>query len=519
MAFVYNRADMTRDPFSFNLFDYYLGDERLKRIGSRSAIECLDETLTYDDLRRLADYWAGELRSRGVGEGDRVALLLYDSPLFISLFLASAAIGAISVPINTSLSVADVRFILADSGARLVCYEEELQDKLQACAAGLEPLGRCAINSKARLSFSEARRHTLNDGRAETTAKTSAFMLYTSGSTGTPKGALHHHGAMSVTVHNYADTVLGLNEQDRVFSSSRLFFAYGLGNSLSFPLAAGAEVILDPERPSAERIAQILAQQKPTIFFGVPAIYNALLDRHAGGQRLDCASLRLCISAGEALPATIFARWQREFGLEILDGIGSTEMLHIFISNRRGEARAGSSGKLVAGYGARLLDDNNQEVGADELGNLWIQGESAMAGYWNQTALTEGTVRKGWVKTGDIYRCDQSGYFFHLGRSDDCFKVKGLWVSPIEVESALLAHGSVAEAAVVSATGTDGLATVRAFVVIRKPGNHETIETELRDFLSSSLPRYKVPSAIVIIDELPRTATGKIQRFKLRARP
>jgi benzoate-CoA ligase family protein len=508
---------MTRDPSLFNLCDYYLGDKRLERIGSLPAIESLKQTLTYNDLRQLADYWVAELRQRGVSEGDRVALLLYDSPLFISLFLATAAIGAISVPMNTSLSAEEMRFILTDSGARLVCCEEELQDKLRLIVGDSnQGPSLCAVNSKASLAESDIRIGKQATLRAATAAKTPAFMLYTSGSTGTPKGALHLHGSMPVTVRNYANTVLALNEDDRVFSSSRLFFAYGLGNSLSFPLAAGARVLLDPERPTAERIAQIFAAQKPTVFFGVPAIYNALLERSANGARLDCSSLRLCVSAGEALPANIFERWRREVGLEILDGIGSTEMLHIFISNRQGDAVAGSSGRVVEGYEARLLDDNGGEVHANELGNLWVRGESAMAGYWNRAELTQITIRDGHVKTGDVYRCDEAGYFYHVGRSDDCVKVKGLWVSPIEVESALAAHPSVAEAAVVSAIGAEGLATVRAFVVIRKPGNQKMIETELREYLRARLPRYKVPSEIVVIDEMPRTSTGKIQRYKLR---
>jgi benzoate-CoA ligase len=231
---------------------------------------------------------------------------------------------------------------------------------------------------------------------------------------------------------------------------------------------------------------------------------------------LDVSSLRLCVSAGEALPARIFEDWQRELGLTILDGIGSTEMLHIFISNSEIEARAGSSGKIVTGYAARLVDENGNEVSQNEPGNLWVKGGSATTGYWNRPELTQSTIQEGWVKTGDIYRKDEDGFYYHIGRSDDCFKVRGLWVSPIEVESALLTHKSVAEAAVVSAVGRDGLATVRAFVVIREEGDGETIKEELRNFAGSRLAKYKVPSEIELIDEMPRTSTGKIQRFKLR---
>src|SRR5262249_27889440 len=245
-------------------------------------------------------------------------------------------------------------------------------------------------------------------------------------------------------------------------SSSRLFFAYGLGNSLSFPLAAGATVILDTDRPTPGRLASLFKEQSPTVFLGVPAVYLSLLEY---GDGLDLSSLRMCVSAGEALPAKIFDDWRRRFGLEILDGIGSTEMLHIFISNREGCARAGSSGQVVEGYAARLLDDAGDQVDAEESGNLWVRGGSATSGYWNRPDLTGQTILDGWVRTGDVYRRDDEQFFFHIGRSDDCFKVRGLWVSPVETESVLMSHEAVSEAAVVSAIDEKGLATARAYVV------------------------------------------------------
>jgi acyl-coenzyme A synthetase/AMP-(fatty) acid ligase len=233
---------------------------------------------------------------------------------------------------------------------------------------------------------------------------------------------------------------LQLSGADRVYSASRLFFAYGLGNSLSFPLASGATVLLDTTRPTADYLATLFEEQSPTVFFGVPAVYRALLESHDNGRKPDTSSLRLCVSAGESLPAGIFENWKQRFDLEIIDGIGSTEMLHIFISNRLGSARAGSSGTVVEGYSARLIDDSGRAVGPEELGHLWVKGASSTAGYWKRDELTRETIRNGWVKTGDIYRCDAEGFFFHVGRSDDCFKVRGLWVSPIEVESALILH-------------------------------------------------------------------------------
>ena len=511
---------MTLNPSRFNLRDYFLGFERLSRIGDNTAIEYGGERISYDALNNLVLYYIGQLREQGIVEGDRVALLLYDSPLFISYFLATASIGAISVPVNTALSPDDVKFIIKDSGARLVIYETELKEKLYSSDAALpDNYAVVGVNAKDRSCLNDDIERAANQESLTVTIHESpAFMLYTSGSTGTPKGALHHHGAIPFTVQSYAENVLRFTEQDRIYSSSRLFFAYGLGNSLSFPLAAGACVLLDSERPNAERIARIFKEQKPTVFFGVPAVYRALLDFHANNS-IDVSSLRLCVSAGEALPARIFEDWQREFGLTILDGIGSTEMLHIFISNKAGETRAGSSGKIVTGYAARLVDDGGNEVSAGELGNLWVKGGSATVGYWNRPELTEATIQEGWVKTGDIYRRDEDGFFYHVGRSDDCFKVRGLWVSPIEVESVLLAHEAVQEAAVVSAVDRDGLATVRAFVVIRQEGDGEKIKEELRNFAGSRLAKFKVPSVIELIDEMPRTSTGKIQRFKLRAEP
>lgn len=508
---------MSVDPTHFNLCDYFLSEERLNQIGDRTAIEFRDRRINYNDLRDEVDHWAHQILSRGVSQGDRIALLLYDSPAFIACFLATASVGAVCVPVNTFLPDHDVAFILSDSGARLLIIESELEDKVNLSA---QTENRCAIlkvDTRTRKCFDHSDADAERAAAAETTRETPAFLLYTSGSTGTPKGVLHLHGSIPFTVESYAANVLRLTSEDRVFSSSRLFFAYGLGNSLSFPLAAGATVILEPERMSAERLARFIEDQKPTVFFGVPAVYLSLLDNRLSGGRGDLSSVRLCVSAGEALPAKIFEDWQREFGLAILDGIGSTEMLHIFISNREGNPRAGSSGTAVEGYAARLLDDNGDEVGANELGNLWVQGGSGTPGYWNLPELTQQTIKDGWVRTGDVYRRDEDGFFFHIGRSDDCFKVRGLWVSPIEVESVLISHEAVSEAAVVSSVDDSGLATARAYVVIRQGERGEALKEEIRRFAGSRLPQYKVPSQIEFIEEMPRTSTGKVQRYKLRA--
>ena len=513
----YNRRLMSVDPGRFNLCDYFLEEERLHQIGDRTAVEFCDSRITYNELRDGVDYWARQILSHGVAQGDRVALLLYDSPAFIACFLATVSVGAVCVPINTFLHAHDVAFILSDSGARLLIIESELEDKVNLSAESGNGRMILKVDSRARNSVEDKNANTERPARAETTRDTPAFLLYTSGSTGTPKGVPHLHSSIKFTVESYAANVLRITSEDRVFSSSRMFFAYGLGNSLSFPLAAGATVLLEPERMDAERLARFIEDRKPTVFFGVPAVYLSLLDYRLSGGPVDLSSVRLCVSAGEALPAKIFEDWQHEFGLTILDGIGSTEMLHIFISNREGNSRAGSSGTVVDGYEARLVDDDGGDVGVNELGNLWVLGGSATPGYWNRHDLSEQTIKDGWVRTGDVYRRDQDGFFFHLGRSDDCFKVHGLWVSPIEVESVLISYEAVSEAAVVSAVDDSGLATARAYVVIRQGERSESLKEEIRRFAGSRLPQYKVPSQIEFIEEMPRTSTGKVQRYKLRA--
>jgi benzoate-CoA ligase family protein len=412
-------------------------------------------------------------------------------------------------------------FILGDCGARLVIAEDDLEWKIDLTDRNLSE--QCSL-----LVIDTAGRHYLepkDDVQARpalptTTRDTPAFLLYTSGSTGKPKGALHVHGSIPYTIDTYARSVLGLSEDDRVYSASRLFFAYGLGNSLSFPLSAGAAVILDASRPTGDNVVRIVEEQRPSVFFGVPSIYRSLLDIHArrriDGGGVDFSSVRLCVSAGEALPATIFEEWRREFDLETLDGIGSTEMLHIFISNCSGKARPGSSGTLVEGYKAQLRDDSNNEVAQGELGNLWISGSSATRGYWNRPDLTEQTINSGWVRTGDLYRRDEGGFYYHVGRADDCFKVKGLWVSPVDVEAVLLSHRAVREAAVVRSTDENGLATVKAYIVIRTGGDQDSVMKEVGELTRSRLPGHKVPAQIEFINELPRTSTGKVQRYKLR---
>jgi benzoate-CoA ligase len=367
-------------------------------------------------------------------------------------------------------------------------------------------------------ALSSAERRPLDDAFPVRAGEdTDAFILYTSGSTGEPKGAVHSQADIFYTNETFCHEVLGLREGDRLFSSSRLPFAYGLGNSFTFPLLNGLTTILCREKPAPDAISRVFNEYRPTIFFGVPVVYSMLLDHHRSGHELDTTSLRLCVSAGEALPAQLGEAWQKTFGVEVLDGIGSTEMLHMFMSNHRGDVRYGSSGKLLHGYEARLMDHEGGATPACEAGNLWIRGGSAARRYWQRPETSAETFVDDWVRTGDLYTTDADGFWWHQGRSDDCFKPTGQWVSPIEVESVLLRNEAVRAAAVVEGFDEHGLSCVCAFVVCTNDKD-ESIKKALRALCEGTLPRFKQPRRYLFVSELPYTATGKVQRFKLRER-
>ena len=520
-----------------NLFSAIFNENSLSKI----AIVCDQKSLTYDDLRMETLRIAASLESLGIASGDRVVLLLNDSPEFIASFIAIASSGAIAVPINMGLRLDEQQLILNDCGASVALVESGLSETLlrnppERLPKLKEVILVCRGENQA-ISHRESppshetgpRIQTLSDLLSEKEDRpapefpsagedTPAFILCTSGSTGEPKGAVHSQAHIFYTNDTFCREVLKLKPNDRLFSSSRLPFAYGLGNSLSFPLLNGATTILCRQKLSAEVISRILVDHKPTVFFGVPVIYNLLLEDHRRGHPLDCSSLRISISAGEALPARLGEEWEKTFGVQVLDGIGSTEMLHMFMSNHEGEVRYGSSGKLLDGYAARLLDEHENSTPRGVEGNLWVKGGSAALGYWKKPEATARTFVEGWVRTGDLYR-SEDGYWYHMGRSDDCFKSSGQWVSPVEVEGALLRHERVSRAAVVEDFDKDGLPCACAFVVCRDSSEDlEKLENELRALLRGVLPRFKQPRKYVFVDELPYTATGKIQRFKLRDR-
>jgi benzoate-CoA ligase len=467
--------------------------------------------ITYGELREETLKMAQLVQSLGVGRGDRVALLLHDSPEFVEAFIAICSLGAIAVPINMSLRAEEQRAIIQNSGASFAFVEDEsvsiTNEQLRKPPITIHDLKVLLgqVVSSEQVTFPQPQRDD------------PAFILYTSGSTGEPKGAVHRQSDIFYTNLTFCREVLQLTPDDRLFSSSRLPFAYGLGNSFSFPLLNGATTILCREKPSPEVIANIFTEHRPTIFFGVPVIYNLLLEHHRSGKKLDCSNLRLCVSAGEALPAHLGEEWEQEFGVQLIDGIGSTEMLHMFMSNHENDVRYGSSGKLLDGYEARLLDEHGEPAPAEAEGNLWIKGESAALGYWKKPEVTAQTFVDGWVRTGDLYRQDRDGFWFHMGRSDDCFKSSGQWVSPVEVEGVLLRHPSVGRAAVVEDFDSDQLPCACAFVVKQDVESDSCeLEKDLRTVAAESLPKFKQPRNYVFVSELPYTATGKIQRFKLR---
>ncbi len=530
-----------------NLFDAIFKHDSI----DQAAILYEQRAISYHELRHETLAMAACLSRLGIERGERVALLLNDSPEFVESFIAICSLGAIAVPINMGLRPDEQYAILKDCTPRAIVAEASIAKTMLADFADKLPSLEHLIavsRSEEEKQFATETPSTQRSHREEQTVRLKLWDLqevkaelagspesstseqtfpepadgqatciyYTSGSTGEPKGAIHRQSDLFYTNETYCREVLQLRDGDRLFSSSRLPFAYGLGNAFTFPLMNGRTTILCREKPNAEIISRIFVDYRPTMFFGVPVIFRLLLDHHQKVAPLDCSSLRLFVSAGEALPAHLGEECEKTFGVEVLDGIGSTEMMHMWMSNHQGAVRYGSSGKVLKGYEAKLLDPNGQPTPPGQEGNLWVKGESAAIGYWQKPEVTAMTFVDGWVRTGDLYRQDQDEYWYHMGRSDDCFKSSGLWVSPVEVEGVLLRHDGISRAAVVEDFDGDGLPCACAFVVQAEKGDRSALEKSLRELARASLPRFKQPRRYVFVDEMPYTATGKIQRFKLR---
>ena len=514
-------------PGQFNITGYFI-ERPAREHPQRIAILGEPVALTYGEMAALVHRAAAALRASGCRPGDRVLIVLPDSAEFIAAFFGAAKIGAVAVPVNSSTRSPDYAYYLADSGARFaIVHASSLPEFLpgmlghrpEALIIAGHPGDATRISGARNWSDWLAPASAVADLHP-TSSMDTAFFLYTSGSGGTPKAAVHQHKDMLVCALSYAQGVLGIQPFDRTFSVSKLFFAYGLGNGMYFPFSVGAATVLNPQRPRPEKIAEMLARHRPSVFFSVPTFYNLLLREAERGLAMDFSSVRLAVSAGEALPAEIFAQFRARFGLKIVDGIGSTEMLQMFISNRPGDARPGTCGREVPNYEAVILDESGHPVRPGEIGNLWVRGQSAFAQYWNKPELTAATKDGIRVNTGDKFFCDADGFYHYCGRSDDMMKVSGMWVSPGEVENALLGHPLVAEAAVVSSMDSSGLLRPVAYLVLCSGADASPqLAREILHDLRARLAGFKCPQEVHFLAELPKTATGKIQRFRLRQGP
>jgi benzoate-CoA ligase family protein len=483
--------------------------EHARRAPGNAALRHQDRVLTYGELEQASARCRGALAELGVQPGERVALVMGDSPEMVVALLGIMGMGAIAVPCNTMLPVEGLKYVFQDCDARLVIAGAgHVQN---AKAAGATRI------VAAPEEFNALLQHAPAAPLAQFDAGTPCLLLYTSGSTGQPKGAVHRHGHMPWTVENVARAIYGLQPEDRLFSVPRLFFAYGMGNSFSVPLGTGASVILLSERPTAALIASVLGKYRPTVFFGVPTVFRMLLEYVRQGNPLEASSLRFCVSAGEVLPLATWNEWKSVTGTEIIESIGTTELLYAVIHNRRGRNRPGSSGEVVDGYEVKLLDEQGKEVRGAGRGGLHVRGGTATPHYWNKPDKTAESIRDGWVRTGDVYRRDEEGFYWFEGRSDDLFKCSGMWVAPGEVEDAVIGHPAVLEAAVIAETDAQG-GTIPAAYVLLRPGHAggDALAAEIMAKAAASLPRFKRPQRIHFMGELPRTPTGKVQRFRLR---
>jgi benzoate-CoA ligase family protein len=521
----YSRVDLSTSPpridipRAYNLAVDLLERHVVEGRGDRTAIIDDRGRHSYAALHERAWRAAEALRELGIEPEQRVALCMLDTAELPAVFLGAIALGAVPIPLNTLLTTDDYRHLLRDSRARALIVSDALVGKLAPAIADAPGLTAVAVSASPLGGEPGAfpRWEPLVEAApllataAATTCDDVAFWLYSSGSTGKPKGAMHLQASPIRTAGLYARAILGIHEDDVVFSAAKLFFAYGLGNALTFPFSVGAAAVLLAERPSPAAVIRTFAAHAPTIFCGVPTLFASLL---ADPELVRSERLRVSTSAGEALPRHVGERWKERMGSDILDGIGSTEMLHIFLSNRHGDIGYGTTGRPVPGYELELRDDSGAPIQGGEEGALWVRGETACIGYWSDRERSLATFHGPWTRTGDRYQRDADGRWTYCGRADDMLKVGGIWVSPFEVESALSEHPAVLEAAVVGHDDADGLTKPRAYVV-KKPGADVAV-SELQAFVKSKLAPFKYPRWIDFVDELPKTATGKIQRFKLR---
>jgi 4-hydroxybenzoate-CoA ligase len=491
--------------------------------GRGDKIVFTDKTrqITYRDLQAETRRFANLLRRLGIRREERIMMLMVDTIDFPIAYLGAIRAGVVPVAVNTLLAPEQYAYMLEDSRARALFVSSVLLPAVEPClniATHLDHIVVVGGEAKPpRVDFASALAAETPDFETVPTHQDeTAFWLYSSGSTGAPKGTRHVHASLMATARLFAQAVLGIKEDDVVYSAAKLFFAYGLGNAMTFPMSVGASAVLEPTRPTPDVVFGILEEHQPTIFCGVPTLFSALLNDAKHAENRGSLRLRVCTSAGEALPEHIGAAWTKRFGVEIIDGVGSTEMLHIFLSNVPGDVRYGTCGRPVPGYDVRLTDETGREVADNEIGELFVRGPTSAEGYWNQRDKSRGTFHGEWTRTGDKYTRDASGRFTYCGRADDMFKVSGIWVSPFEVEAALMSDPAVLEAAVVPQADEEGLLKPKAFIVLKSGAKVDNLEERLKEQVKATAGPWKYPRWITIVDELPKTATGKIQRYKLR---
>ncbi|HEX9160093.1 MAG TPA: benzoate-CoA ligase family protein [Thermoanaerobaculia bacterium] len=497
-------------PLRFNSAEWFIARHGREGRGDSTALIDGEGGMTYGALDDAVRRFAGALRTAGVRRDERVAFIAPDTRWLSIGFWGAIAAGAVAVPVNTLLKPADYRYVIDDCAARITIVDPSILAPAEIASLDTEVWTVDEMKKRCEVAAPfESYVETHRDGMA--------FFLYSSGTTGEPKGVVHLQHDMWICCETYGKSVLEIRPDDRCFSVAKLFFAYGLGNAQYFPFHVGASAVLFPARPTPEAVFEQVRRHRPTLFFAVPTAFANMLGAMDSGAKADFSSVRLCVSAGEALPGAILERWRAHTGLDILDGIGSTEICHIFVSSRRGEIRPGSTGKPVGGYEVRLVDETGATVPRGEMGDLLVRGDSTMALYWNKHEATKTALRGDWIRTGDKYHEDDDGFFFHGGRSDDMMKAGGIWVSPVEVEGVLIRHPSVAECAVIAVADEDGLHKPHAVVVLRSGVEpSDAIAAELRSLVKESLAPYKCPRNITFVSELPKTATGKVKRYLLR---